>query len=65
MKIFADEFINWIKQNTVCKFQGHKSSKWMKECWAIAHYTGFEVRRCERCNKELERRNSIAQMEVI
>lgn len=55
MKIFADEFINWIKKNTICRLKGHKASDWTQEHWAIAHATGFEIKYCLRCNIELAR----------
>ncbi len=34
----------------------HKKSKWYDECWAIAHYTGKQVKVCLRCNKVLEKK---------
>ena len=34
----------------------HPESTWMLEQWAIAHFTGYEVRVCKVCGKILERR---------
>ncbi len=32
-------------------------SEWMDECWAPAHYSGFQVRCCESCGAQVERRS--------
>ena len=58
MKIFADEFINWLNSKTICRLKGHKPSKWMPYHWAIGHSSGFEIKICLRCNKELDRRGA-------
>lgn len=55
MKIFADEFIFWLKK-PICKIIGHKESDWMELQWAFGHGTGEEVKVCLRCNKELNRK---------
>lgn len=36
----------------ICK---HENTTWAAECWAPAHFSGWEVRVCENCWKTLER----------
>ena len=43
------------KLQATCK---HKNTTWLKEAWAIAHYTGKDVKICNCCNKRLEKRDS-------
>jgi len=54
MRIFSDEFTNFIKQILVCSIRGHKKGPWQEVYWAIAHSAGYKSRFCEICNKELE-----------
>jgi len=56
MKIFADEFKNFLKEIFICGIGGHVPTDWIEEWWAIAHPTGYQVKRCIVCNKLLERR---------
>ena len=42
------------KLQRACKHK--KVSKWMEEWWAIAHPTGFIVKQCLICNKEIKRK---------
>ncbi|KXB00721.1 hypothetical protein AKJ40_00745 [candidate division MSBL1 archaeon SCGC-AAA259M10] len=35
-------------------------SDWRKECWAIGHTTGFEVKVCEICRETVAKRTSCA-----
>ena len=38
----------------------HKNlSEWLKECWAIGHITGKEVKICENCRKAVKRRKAV------
>ena len=55
MEILSFEFKNAVKNKTVCIVLGHRSSDWMDEYWAPGHSTGFRVKCCKRCHKELER----------
>ena len=34
----------------------HKKFKWFEHCWAIGHHSGYAVKICLRCNKELAQR---------
>jgi len=54
MKIFADEFVNFIKQAFLCSWRGHKKGKWVEVYWALAHSAGYQSRFCEVCHKEIE-----------
>ncbi|OGK25131.1 hypothetical protein A3A46_02315 [Candidatus Roizmanbacteria bacterium RIFCSPLOWO2_01_FULL_37_13] len=54
MKIFTDEFINFLKQSLICSWRGHRKGKWMEVWWAPAHSTGYKSKFCNICNKELE-----------
>lgn len=54
MKIFTDEFTNFIKQSILCSWRGHKKSRWMEVWWAPAHSAGYQSRFCLVCRKELE-----------
>lgn len=60
MKIFTDDFKNFLKRNFVCRFLGHVSSDWMDEWWAIAHSTGYQVKMCKRCNMHLAKRKGLS-----
>ena len=53
MKIFTDEFKNYLK-SFICKFKGHIASDWMEEQWAPGHSTGRKVKVCLRCNKNMD-----------
>lgn len=54
MKIFTDEFKNFLKQTFICSLAGHKKGKWIEVYWAIAHSAGYKSRFCQVCYKELE-----------
>ncbi|MBI4067447.1 hypothetical protein HY407_03615 [Candidatus Gottesmanbacteria bacterium] len=54
MKIFTDEFINFLKRDLICSWRGHHKSKWVDVYWAPAHATGYQSRFCDICRKELE-----------
>ena len=54
MKIFSQEFINFLSQTLLCSWRGHKKGKWAEVYWAVAHSAGYKSRFCEICNKELE-----------
>lgn len=54
MKIFSDEFENFLKRTFICSMVGHKRGKWVEVYWAIAHSAGYQSRFCEVCRKELE-----------
>lgn len=58
MKVFADEFVNFLK-SFICFFLGHRKSAWLQEWWAPGHSTGRVVRVCERCGKNMEERAGI------
>jgi Zn/Cd-binding protein ZinT len=32
----------------------HEESRWVEECWAIAHFTGRRFLMCKRCDKILK-----------
>jgi len=54
MKIFSNEFKNYLK-SFICVFLGgHKVSEWMQQMWAPGHFSGTRVRLCNRCNKILQ-----------
>lgn len=54
MKIFTDEFKNFLKEYLICSWYGHKKGKWSEVYWALAHSAGYQSRFCLVCNKELE-----------
>jgi hypothetical protein len=54
MKIFTDEFSNFVKQILICSWRGHKKGKLIEVYWAMAHSAGYKSRFCEICHKELE-----------
>ena len=54
MKIFSDEFINFLRQKTICSWRGHKKSKLVEVYWAPGHSSGYRSKFCETCNEELE-----------
>lgn len=54
MKIFDQEFINFLKQTFLCSWKGHKKGKWTEVYWGLGHSAGYQSRFCETCNKELQ-----------
>jgi len=54
MKIFSDEFTDFLKRTLICFWRGHKRGKWIEVYWAVAHSAGYKSRFCEICHKELE-----------
>lgn len=54
MKIFTDEFVNFLKRTFWCSWRGHKKGKWVEVYWAVAHSAGYKSRFCEICHKALE-----------
>jgi len=55
MEIFSYQFKNWLKRNFLCRFLGHKPI-WVIESWAIMHFTGYDVKVCQRCGLQLKKR---------
>lgn len=58
MKVFSDEFVNWIRRNTICRLFGHKKSPWMEEysLLTLKPMSRDTVKICLWCGKELERK---------
>lgn len=54
MKIFTDDFTDFLKQTLICSWKGHQKGKWIEVYWALAHSAGYKARFCEVCHKELE-----------
>jgi len=38
-----------------------ETTGWIDEWWAIAHPTGYQVKLCKRCGKEIERIGGIGK----
>lgn len=54
MKIFTDEFTNFLKRGLICSWNGHRKGKWVDVYWAPGHSSGYQSRFCEICRKEME-----------
>ena len=54
MKIFSDEFANFVKRISICLWKGHQKGNWTEVYWAVAHSAGYKSRFCEVCHQELE-----------
>lgn len=64
MKIFTDDFINFLKRTFICSLTGHKKGGLMEVHWALGHSAGYKSKFCEICNKELETtRNKLIKLE--
>lgn len=64
MPILSNEFKNWLKRCSICRVLGHKPM-WMGEWWAPGHSTGYKVKCCIRCNKEIAREGGYQNLEPI
>lgn len=66
MKIFTDEFINFLKRTFICSLASHKKGRWVEIYWALGHSAGYKSKFCEICNKELETtRTKLLKIEPI
>jgi hypothetical protein len=59
VKVFTNEFKNWLKRVFVCSWIGHKRGEYLKVFSSefVFQYLGYEQCSCTRCRKELDRRN--------